>query len=283
MKPSDETRTDTNGSSGDPRDTWIEAHGKKLRVRCIEPGDRPVQADAPHLVFLHEGLGCVEMWKTFPERLCRAAGLPGLIYDRQGHGFSSPLTETRTPAYQHAEALDFLPEVLRRFRVERPVLFGHSDGGTMALIFAARLPDWPACVVTEAAHVFVEDITVEGIRRAKQAFETTNLPDRLAKYHGDKTRAVFSAWADTWLSPKYRDWNIESELPGIRCPLLVIQGERDEYGTLRQVESIAERSAGPAERFIVPGCGHIPHLEAEDEVIERVVAFLGGLGLLSQE
>ena len=277
---SSQSRPHTGNWSEDPRDTWVSVRSKHLRVRLLAPGGSWEQAASTCLVFLHEGLGCVEMWKTFPERLCEATGLPGLIYDRQGHGRSSPLTETRTPEYQHEEALDFLPQVLRRLNIQRPVLIGHSDGGTIALIFAARFPDWPVCVVTEAAHVFVEEVTVQGIRQAKQAFETTNLPDKLAKYHGDKTRDIFSAWADTWLDPKYHSWNIESELPSIRCPLLVIQGEKDEYGSLEQVESIVDNSSGPAEPLIIPGRGHIPHLEAEDEVIEGVVGFLGKHGLL---
>lgn len=245
-----------------------------LRCRRIFPSSDQSGAKGPCLIFLHEALGCVEMWKSYPERLCQRTGLPGLLYDRQGHGGSDPLQGPRKPDYLNREAAEVLPEFLRKLGIDRPVLVGHSDGGTIALLFAAAHPDWPCCAVTEAAHVFVEEITRRGIREALSTYHRTDLQSRLAKYHGNKTDDLFRAWSGIWLSDAFASWNMLDELPSIRCPLLVIQGENDEYGTQDQVDRIVSRSAGPATPLLLPECGHIPHLEAEDRVLEAAGEFI---------
>lgn len=210
-------------------DFFRQIRGISLRCRRIGPEGHEPAGDTPCLVFLHEALGCVEMWKTFPERLSQRTGLPGLLYDRQGHGGSDPLNGPREREYLHREAREVLPALLRSLDVERPVFVGHSDGGTIALLFAAAYPDWPCCAVVEAAHVFVEEITRQGIREAVSTYHTTDLESRLAKYHGDKSGELFHAWSGTWLSDMFSTWNMHHELPFIQCPLLVIQGEDDQY------------------------------------------------------
>jgi pimeloyl-ACP methyl ester carboxylesterase len=249
----------------------IKAAGRRLAVQRLRPDGAMA---GPPLLFLHEGLGCVAMWKDFPSRLCARLGLEGVCYDRWGHGLSEPLDRPRDARYLHDEALVFLPEVLRGLGIEHAALFGHSDGGTIALLFAAAFPQAAAALVTEAAHVFVEEETLAGIRAAVGTYATTDLPARLARYHGDKTGGLFRAWHETWLSPAFRDWNIEAELPRIGCPSLLLQGEADEYGTAAQVETIARGVAGPVETGLLPGCGHAPHLQAADAVLERAARFL---------
>ena len=228
----------------------------------------------PVLVFLHEGLGSVAQWKDFPGLLCGETGRAGFVFDRPGYGKSDPLERPRSPEYLHEEALGTLPEVLESRGIRKPILIGHSDGGTIALLFAARFPGNVTAVITEAAHVFVETVTLEGIRKAVDLFEKTDLGTRLAAYHGKNTGGVFHSWADTWLDPRFRDWNMEKDLPAILCPLLVIQGSEDEYGTAAQVESIAGKTSGPAEAWIVPRCGHIPHHQAKEAVLARMAAFI---------
>ena len=158
--------------------------------------------------------------------------------------------------------------------VDRPVLVGHSDGGTIALLFAAAYPERPLACITEAAHVFVEAVSLAGIREAVHLWRTTDLPRRLARYHGDQAETVFRGWSETWLSPEFHDWDITDRLPRIVCPLLAIQGADDHYGTPRQVETIVTASAGPAEALMVPDCGHTPHHEAEDRVLAAMTAFI---------
>jgi pimeloyl-ACP methyl ester carboxylesterase len=249
----------------------IKAAGRWLAVQRVRP-DRA--RGGPPLVFLHEGLGCIAMWRDFPSRLCARVGLEGIAYDRWGHGLSEPLDRPRDARYLHDEALVFLPEVLRELGVARAVLVGHSDGGTIALLFAAAFPRATAAVVAEAAHVFVEEVTLAGIRAAVAAYAATDLPARLARYHGEKTDALFRAWHETWLSPAFRGWNIEAELPRVACPALALQGELDEYGTAAQVEAIARGVTGPVESELLPGCAHVPHRQAADALLERVARFL---------
>ncbi len=250
---------------------WIEAGGARLRARWLCPGDAP---EEPVLVFLHEGLGCIELWRDFPARLCACLGLRGLVYDRVGYGGSDPLKAPRTPRYLHEQAEEVLPQVLAASGIAAPVLFGHSDGGTIALLFAAAFPDRPRALVVEAAHVFVEERSLAGIRSAVAAYRHGDLAARLARYHGDKTDATFWAWAATWLSPPFRDWNIEAELRRISAPTLVIQGEADEYGTQLQVEAICRGVAGPAEAHLLPQCAHVPHLQAQQQVLRLTRRFL---------
>ena len=249
----------------------IQAAGRRLRAERIKLPD----AAGPTLVFLHEGLGSIDQWKDFPAQLCLACGLPGLVYERWGFGNSEPLTGPRRLDYLHYEALDSLPAVLECCGItEPPILIGHSDGGTIALLFAAAFPDRPRAIITEASHVLVEAITLAGIRIARQLYETTDWPQQLARYHGPNTDAVFRGWCDTWLRPEFRDWNIVAELKRITCPALIIQGEDDEYGTPAQVEAIAANVSGPVETRLLPHCAHVPHHQARERVLAEMQRFI---------
>lgn len=244
-----------------------------LRARWILPDGR--RSAGPMLVFLHEGLGSIAQWRDFPEALARATGFSALVYDRLGHGGSPSLAGPRTMDYLETEATQVLPSVLAACGIEAPILVGHSDGASIALLFAAAFPDAPRAVISEAAHVFLEPVTLAGLRGAKEAFQAGPLRAKLARFHGDKVDALFRGWNDTWLAPESRHWDMTSLLTTIRAPLLMIQGEDDEYGSPAQVHAVVSRVAGPAESMLIPGCGHIPHFQARERVLERAVAFLG--------
>ena len=232
------------------------------------------EKDRPCLIFLHEGLGCTAMWKTFPENLCRKTGYCGLVYDRLGYGRSSSLKKFRTIHYLHEYALNELPEILSALIPETPyILVGHSDGGSISLIHASEQPSLLRGVITESAHVFVEGMTLEGIRAAGEAYSAGKLK-KLADFHGDKTDSVFKAWYDIWLSSGFAYWNIEYLLPSIECPVLVIQGIGDQYGSYDQVTSIASGISGKPQTAMIPDCGHVPHIEAADAVLETMHNFL---------
>jgi pimeloyl-ACP methyl ester carboxylesterase len=224
----------------------------------------------PALVFLHEGLGSVALWREFPERLANATGRRALVYSRAGHGFSEIPDEPRTPHFMHEEALDVLPGLLAEFGIERPVLVGHSDGASIALIHAAQHP--VSALVLLAPHVFVEDLSVASIQEARETFETTDLSERMSRYHRDPER-TFRLWNDIWLAPEFRDWNIEDVLPGITAPTLLIQGEHDQYGTLAQIDAVERAVRGPVTRVVLDS-HHAPHLEAPEETLAAAVAFL---------
>lgn len=228
----------------------------------------------PTLVFLHEGLGCTAMWKDFPEKLCNTTESPGLVYDRLGYGRSSSLKFSRNLNYLHSYALDELPRIIDSLIPGKQfILIGHSDGGSISLIFAAEQPDNLKGVITEASHVFVEPQTLAGIKKADKAYEEGKLKV-LKKYHGTKTHGIFKAWSDTWLSSGFKNWNIERVLSSVICPLLVIQGCEDQYGTLRQVNSIVKGVTGQAESFLVDNCGHVPHREQRGQVLEKMSDFI---------
>jgi len=246
---------------------FLSVRGRSLEYRRIAAA-----ADGPTLVFLHEGLGSIGQWRDFPERVCAAAGLPGLVYARYGHGQSEVLQQPHGVDFMHREALEFLPELLRALGIERPILIGHSDGASIALIYAGSA--YPVrALVAMAPHVFVEDISIEGIVAAKQAFETTDLPQKLARHHRD-VRKTFYGWNDVWLAPEFRSWNIEAFLPAIQCPLLAIQGYADEYGTMAQVDAIARQAGGPVEVLKLEHCGHSPHKDQPEIVARAIVEFV---------
>ncbi|MBN1829866.1 MAG: alpha/beta hydrolase [Deltaproteobacteria bacterium] len=253
---------------------FFSIEGKTLRGVRYEPAKKNPAPDVPVLVFLHEALGSVGQWKDFPFVLCERTALAGLSFDRLGHGRSDDYEGSWPPDYLEREAHYVLPSVLDQAGIGRALLVGHSDGGSIALLFAARFSDRVAAVITEAAHVFVEDTTLRGIEETVEVYETTDLPNRLARYHGEKTGALFYRWADRWRGADFRLWNMQSRLPRIASPVLVIQGAEDEYGTARQVESIAAGCSGRAEIFFVPRCGHAPHRQARNEVLAAMEAFI---------
>ncbi len=228
----------------------------------------------PTIIFLHDSLGCVQLWRNFPELLAQATRCNLLMYDRRGYGLSEPMSDqVRLVNYMELEAL-LLDELLNYYQVERRILFGHSDGGTIALILAALFPASIYLTLAEAAHIFVEPVTLQGVRDAIVAYETTNLAERLQKYHGDKVDTLFKAWTLTWTRPDFRDWNIEYLLGNIESPLLFLQGSDDEYGSLKQVTETINKPKGIAEQFILPGIGHTPHKEAPQQVLEAAAAFI---------
>ena len=257
---------------------FIAAGGHRLRALVLAPPARGGQTPLPTLVFLHDALGSIRQWRDFPRALVAATGHAALVFERHGSGFSGPLTRPRSRDYLVHEAREVLPAVLAACSIERPLLIGHSDGATIALLYAAAFPDRARALVSIAGHVFVEDLTLQGIRAAQRAYRETDLRERLAKYHGDSVDSLFAGWTDTWLAPGFRDWDITAQLAAIRCPVLVIQGDRDEYGTARQVEAITGGVSGPARAWLVPDCGHAPHLQAPQSVTEGVARFVGNPG-----
>ncbi len=228
----------------------------------------------PYLVFLHEGLGCTAMWREFPQLLCKATGCPGLVYDRLGYGKSSPIPERRTIHYLHASALEELPKLLHSVIPQTPfILIGHSDGGSISLIYGAERPSFLRGIISEAAHVFVDQATIAGIKNAVEAWAQGKLKG-LAHFHGEKTETVFKAWSETWLSEWFKHWNIEYLLPSIAVPLLVIHGKNDQYGLQDQAECIALHSAGHAQLEIIADCAHTPHAEAQPLVLGFMSDFI---------
>jgi pimeloyl-ACP methyl ester carboxylesterase len=226
------------------------------------------------LVFLHEGLGSIRQWRDFPARVAAATGCRALVYDRYGYGQSDVLgAAKREIRFMHDEALLALPEFLRRLGVENPILVGHSDGASIALIHAGG--GHPArAVVAMAPHVFIEPVCLSSIRKATETFETADLPARLGKYHRD-ARKTFYGWADVWLDPAFERWDIREDfLPNIACPVLAIQGYDDEYGTMAQLDEIARRVKGPCELLKLDDCGHAPFRDQPETVLKRVSQFV---------
>jgi len=243
----------------------------------------PERTDLPLIIFLHEGLGSVSMWRDWPASACAALGCRGLVYSRYGYGQSTPRPrdEARDVDYLHIQAHDALPALLAALNLEdeRPILFGHSDGGSIALLHAAYFPGRARAIAVAAPHIFVEDITLEGIRKARDIYMSTDFPERLARHHRDGA-SVFDAWADIWLAPAFRSWNIEAFLDDIRCPVLAIQGVDDEYGSLEQIRGIARRV--PGTRLLeIPDCGHSPQRDQPQAVIDGLRGFLADIGATS--
>jgi pimeloyl-ACP methyl ester carboxylesterase len=226
----------------------------------------------PTIVLLHEGLGSVSHWRDFPSRLAEHTGAGVFVYSRHGHGGSDSLQEPRSVSYMHHEAQIVLPEILRKAGVERPVLLGHSDGASIAIIYAGTFPASPAGLILEAPHVFVEDISVASIAEARKAYRKTDLPQRLARYH-ENADSLFWGWNNIWLDPQFRNWNIESFLDSIRCPVLVLQGAQDQYGTTKQVEAIQARIPLAA-ATILEDCRHAPHRDQCDATLSAIRTFL---------
>ena len=257
----------------------LSAGGHRLEyIRLLPEGSPGTTAEGrPTLVFLHEGLGSVALWKRFPAEVAAATGCPVLAYSRHGYGKSDRLQSPRDVDYMHREALDILPEVLDQLGIDAPVLIGHSDGASIALIHAGAGRRAVRGVVAMAPHVFVEDITVRSIAEAKTTFRNTDLPDRLGRYHDD-VASTFRGWNDIWLHPDFLRWNIEEYLPGIAVPMLLIQGEDDQYGTVAQVEAIASQVSGPVETIMLPDCAHAPHQSVQkDATVVAIAGFVARL------
>ncbi|MCF3935224.1 alpha/beta hydrolase [Acuticoccus sp. M5D2P5] len=254
---------------------FVTAAGRRLRA--VLHGEQA--AGRPTIVFLHEGLGSIGQWHDFPARLAEKTGLPVLVYERHGYGQSEPLDAPRPIDFIEREADTALPDVLAACHIDRPILFGHSDGGTIALLYAAAFPDKPVAVITEAAHVMVEAETSGSLKQLRAKWsEDERLRSGLGRYHGDQTEAMFYGWIDAWLRPQNQAWQMLGRLPSITCPVLAVQGMDDEHGTPAQVDHIVDDTAGPAERFMIPECGHVPHREAPDAVLDRVAAFIASVG-----
>ncbi|MCR4033647.1 MULTISPECIES: alpha/beta fold hydrolase [Flavobacterium] len=247
----------------------IDSNGSKLYAEY-----HTIFKNRPTLVFLHDSLGCVKLWRDLPKRIAIACKCNLLVYDRLGYGKSDAMPTFERPLHYLELEADVLNNILESLQIENAILFGHSDGGSIALIAAAKYQKRIKMVISEAAHIFVEEITLNGIRQAVHSYETTNLPLKLQKYHVQKTEAVFKAWTQTWLRNDFRDWNIENLLPEINVPLLFIQGENDEYGTLNQVEKTISLVNGKSEKYIIPNTGHTPHKEVPELVLEKVSAFI---------
>ncbi len=247
------------------------SNGNLLECRFIDATD----SSRPTIVFLHEGLGSVSLWRDFPDQVARACGAGALVYSRHGYGQSGVLEEKRNRDYMHREALEVLPELLQQYKIEHLILFGHSDGASIALIYAGAF-DNVSGVIVEAPHLFVEEISLRGASQAAQAFRSTDLPKKLVRHHRDAAK-TFWGWHDIWTSPEFRDWNIESYVASIRCPILAIQGELDEYGSAAQIEAIAKARPGNTNTHLIPHCGHSPHRDQPAITLELVSSFAKAL------
>ena len=247
---------------------FLRAGGHRIEYERIDVAS----ANLPTVVLLHEGLGSVAMWRDFPGRLAHATGRNAIVYSRHGYGDSDPLTAPRDVRYMHDEALVVLPDLLDQLGVERPILVGHSDGGSIALIHAGAGVRKVAALVTLAAHVMVEDISIASIAAAKVAYDTTDLRARLARYHADVDSA-FIGWNRIWLHPDFRAWSIEEFLPRIDCPLLAIQGEDDEYGTMEQMRRIGAQ-VRDVELLELGDCRHSPHKDQPEAVLAAITWFV---------
>jgi pimeloyl-ACP methyl ester carboxylesterase len=247
--------------------------GVSLEYRWLGPGPD----EAPTLVFLHEGLGCVDLWKDFPERVAEATGWGALVYSRAGYGKSDPCVLPRPLGFMHTEGLVTLPRVLDAAGIRRAVLVGHSDGASIALINAGGLRDERIVgLALMAPHVLVEQITVESIREAGEAYEKTDLRLHLSRYHGDNVDCAFLGWNRAWLHPVFRSWNLEIFLPGIEAPVLLIQGKEDNYGTTLQLETIERGLPAPPEIRLLERCGHSPFRDQPESTLQALAGFVSG-------
>ena len=263
----------------------IKIHNKSIAYKIIPPPSSVIADEESKnskfniqnsIVFLHEGLGSIGQWKQFPEMLSAKLNLPSLLYDRCGYGNSEKFSEDRDEKYFITEAKHFLPEILDKLNINKNIIFfGHSDGATLALLFASYFPERTLAVIAEAPHVFIEDISLQGIRNAKAYYESDGtFKQKLSKYHGDKTDSVFYGWADVWLSPSARNWNIIPQLNNITAPVFVVQGVDDEYGSYKQLETIRNNVKGKYDELYIENCGHAPHFKFTDLVINKTINFI---------
>jgi pimeloyl-ACP methyl ester carboxylesterase len=252
---------------------YIKINGKN--IESVWHGQAP--DEAPTLIFLHEGLGSVSMWKDFPQKLSRQTGCGALVYSRFGYGKSEKCELPRPLNFMHKEGLEVLPEIIELCGIKKYILVGHSDGASIALIFAGSASANKLLgIVNEAPHVFCESITISSIQKLRENFNSGNLRERLNKHHKDIDR-TFNGWADVWLNNKFFKWNIESFLPRIKVPQLIIQGNDDEYGTLKQVETIVRHSVGSVKTCLLDNCGHSPHRDQQSKTLQVMTQFVRNL------
>lgn len=249
----------------------IKVKGKRLEAqRYGPPADQALT-----LVFLHEGLGCAAMWHDFPGDLAAATGCGALVFSRLGYGGSDACELPRSLRFMHHEGLKVLPELLEKAGVRECVLVGHSDGGSIGIIYAGGTPALPLRgLITEAAHVFCEDLSVQSIQAARERYLEGDLREKLLTYHGPNVDGAFWGWNDAWLHPDFMQWNLEEYLPGIRVPFLAIQGEADPYGTPAQVETIVNKAGDKAHSLMLPDCGHAPHRDRPQATFEAMRDFI---------
>ena len=247
--------------------------GRRLELQATPP----TAAGRPTVVFLHEGLGCAASWRTFPTTLAARTGCGTVVYSRWGYGASEHRPAPWPLDFLDHEAEVVLPAVLDACGVASAVLFGHSDGGTIALLAAASRPGRVTAVFTEAAHVMVEDVTLDGLRQLRRRFDSGDLRAGLQRLHGDRADDVFNGWAGVWQQPAFRAWDVRARLARVACPVLAAQGDGDEYGSPAQLEAIASGVCGPSSTWLIPGCGHTPHRERPADVLDRAAAFVDAL------
>ncbi len=250
---------------------YVEVFGKKLEIAWYGPSPK----DAPTLVFLHQGLGCAALWRDYPKKLAAATKCGALVYSRLGYGNSEPCALPRPTRFMHNEGLNVLPELLNLTGVKGCILIGHSDGGSIALIYAGGVKsEYLRGVITEAAHVFFEEMTMPAQQKAKESYEKGVLKQKLEKYHGHNTDCAFRGWNDVWMSPDFATWDLQEYLPDINVPVLAVQGENDEYGTIAQIKAIKEQVAAKVDVLMIPECGHSPHTEKEDITFQAMANFI---------
>ena len=251
-------------------DGYLEVAGDRLEARFIEGA-----ADKPVLILLHEGLGSVSLWRDFPDLLATATGCPILVYSRAGYGTSSPISLPRPLTYMHDEASDVLPHIVSQLGGRDHVLVGHSDGASIAAVYAGSKPlAGLQALVLLAPHVVVEDISIEGIRAARHAWNTTDLRGRLERHHGTNVDNAFLGWNDSWLHPDFCKWDITGFLPLITVPVLAVQGRDDDYGTLAQLDMIERACGGSVEKLILDECGHAPQKDQTVAVLDAICSFV---------
>jgi pimeloyl-ACP methyl ester carboxylesterase len=251
-------------------DGTVKVPGGTLFVRRWDP---VAAARTDPLILLHDSLGCVELWRDFPANLVVRLGRPVVAYDRLGFGRSSERKELLTADFLREEAEEVFPVLRGELGIGDFALFGHSVGGVMALLIAARSGESCQAVVSESAQAFVEDRTVAGVRAAKERFQQPEHLDRLRRWHGVKARWVLEAWTEVWLSPAFASWSLAADLPRVKCPLLVLHGDEDEYGSVRFPEFLCRHVGGPCEMHVLKGCEHVPHREQPDAVTNLVSRF----------
>jgi len=251
----------------------VKVNSKQIHYKLLNSDFR--DEVKPVLVFLHEGLGSVAQWKDFPDKVSSATGCAALVYDRYGYGHSEAINETRNADYMPDEAFVFLPELLKQSGInEKVILIGHSDGGTIALLYATRFQEKTMAVITEADHVLSEAITLAGVKNIVEEYKNGGLKKLLSRFHDEKTDSMFYSWSNYWLSEEKTNWSIENHLPQIKCPVLAMQGRNDCYGSVKQLTSKLENIKSQVEILLIPECGHVPHFEATRMVLEKMISFI---------